>query len=353
MHMSDALLSPAVGGAMWVAAGTTMALSAKKAGQGRDSGKVPLMGVLAAFIFAGQMINFTIPGTGSSGHLGGGLILAALLGPSSAFLAMASILAVQALFFADGGLLALGCNIFNLGFFPAFVAYPLVFRPLAGKDPAPGRLSTSSVAAAVTGLLLGALAVVLQTVASGITDLPFRAFASFMLPIHFVIGIVEGLITAAVVTFVWKARPEVLQYASEGKPMGRVPVGGIAAVLVAAAVIAAGGLSWFSSSLPDGLEWSVGKTAGTEKPKSSGGEVHSALRGLQEKTAVLPDYGIPGGSDEKAEGGGLDEGPGPNTGARRSLSGIIGGFLSLLLAIAVGYAFRSRPVDAKGKAAAP
>ena len=77
------------------------------------------MGVLGAFIFAAQMINFTIPATGSSGHLGGGLILTILLGPYAAFLTIASVLMVQALFFADGGLLALGCNIFNLGFFPA------------------------------------------------------------------------------------------------------------------------------------------------------------------------------------------------------------------------------------------
>jgi cobalt/nickel transport system permease protein len=68
-----------------------------------------------AFIFTAQMINFTIPGTGSSGHLGGGMILAILLGPYAGFLTMASVLAVQALFFADGGLMALGCNIFNLG----------------------------------------------------------------------------------------------------------------------------------------------------------------------------------------------------------------------------------------------
>ena len=345
MHMSDALLSPAVGGAMWIAAGTTMAFGAKKAGQDTDSRKVPLMGVLAAFIFAGQMINFTIPGTGSSGHLGGGLILAVLLGPSSAFLAMASILTVQALFFADGGLLALGCNIFNLGFFPAFVAYPLVFKPLAGKYPTPSRLPASSVAAAVVGLQLGALAVVLQTVASGITELPFRTFASFMLPIHFAIAIIEGLITAAVVTFVWRARPEVLRYASEGKPMGKVPLGRIMAVLAAGAVIAGGGLSWFASSLPDGLEWSMAKTAGIEDPGRRGGGVHTALQGLQDRTAALPEYGFRGG---EAGEGGLDGESRPNPASGRSLSGIVGGFLSLLLAFAVGYAFRRRPARGKG-----
>jgi cobalt/nickel transport system permease protein len=108
MHMADALLSPAVGGTMWAATAGTIAWCSKKVRAELDERKVPLMGVLAAFIFAAQMINFTIPATGSSGHLGGGLLLAVLLGPWAAFLAIASVLFIQALFFADGGLLALG-----------------------------------------------------------------------------------------------------------------------------------------------------------------------------------------------------------------------------------------------------
>ena len=112
-----------------------VAYSARKVREELDESKIPLMGVAGAFVFAAQMLNFTIPGTGSSGHLGGALILAILLGPEAAFLVMASVLTVQALFFADGGLLALGCNIFNLGFFPAFVAYPLVYRRIVGDGP--------------------------------------------------------------------------------------------------------------------------------------------------------------------------------------------------------------------------
>ncbi len=122
MHMSDALLSPAVGGAMCAASGALLVHCARRVAREDDPAKTPLMGVLAAFVFAAQMINFSIPGTGSSGHLGGGLLLTILLGPHRAFLAIASVLVVQCLLFADGGLLALGCNIFNLGFFPAFVA---------------------------------------------------------------------------------------------------------------------------------------------------------------------------------------------------------------------------------------
>jgi cobalt/nickel transport system permease protein len=173
MHMADALLSPAVGGTMWSVAGGAIAYSSMKVKKELDERQVPLMGVLGAFIFAAQMINFTIPATGSSGHLGGGLLLAILLGPHAAFLTIASVLVVQSLFFADGGILALGCNIFNLGFFPAFIAYPLIYRNIAGNKPGRARLTGAAIIAAVAGLQMGAFAVVLETVASGISSLPF------------------------------------------------------------------------------------------------------------------------------------------------------------------------------------
>ena len=125
MHMADALISPAVGGAMWAATAGLTAYSAKKLKKNLDEHKVPLMGVLGAFIFAAQMINFTIPATGSSGHLGGGMILAILLGPYAAFLVMASVLTVQALFFADGGLLGPGMQHLQSRFLPLFHRLPV------------------------------------------------------------------------------------------------------------------------------------------------------------------------------------------------------------------------------------
>src|SRR5450830_1915585 len=112
MHMADALISPVVGGTLWAVSAAVTYSCAKKAGTDFPEQKIPLMGVLGAFVFAAQMINFAIPGTGSSGHLGGGMLLSVLLGPQAGFLVMASILTIQALLFADGGLLALGCNIF-------------------------------------------------------------------------------------------------------------------------------------------------------------------------------------------------------------------------------------------------
>ena len=133
---------------------------------------------------------------------------------------MASVLAVQALFFADGGLLALGCNIFNLGFFPAFVAYPFIYRKIAGDRPGQARITVAAIIAAIAGLQMGAFAVVLETVSSGISSLPFSTFVLLMQPIHLAIGIVEGFVTAGIISFVYKARPEILQGANEARPIG-------------------------------------------------------------------------------------------------------------------------------------
>jgi cobalt/nickel transport system permease protein len=289
MHMADALLSPAVGAAMWVVSAGCIGYSCKKVREEADDRKVPLMGVLGAFIFAAQMINFSIPGTGSSGHLGGGMILSILLGPYAAFLVMSSVLVVQSLFFADGGLLALGCNIFNMGVFSCFVAYPLVYRLIAGSGGSRTRLFFGATLAGIVALLFGAFAVVLETAASGIADLPFRTFVFLMLPIHFAIGLVEGIVTAAVVSFIFKARPELAQTVQRRSVGGLKPV---VAGISCAAIITASVLSWFASADPDGLEWSMQKTAGTTE-LSSTGPVHAVMSELQRVTAFLPDYEFP------------------------------------------------------------
>ena len=106
MHMADALVSPAVAGAMYACSAAAAVYSVKKVREEDDPSKIPVMGVMGAFVFASQMINFSIPGTGSSGHLCGGMMLSALLGPYAGFLTMIGILLVQCLLFADGGLLA-------------------------------------------------------------------------------------------------------------------------------------------------------------------------------------------------------------------------------------------------------
>ncbi len=355
MHMADALISPAVGGVMWAATAGVMVHCSRTLRDRFDSLQAPLMGVLAAFIFAAQMINFTIPGTGSSGHLGGGLILAVLLGPQAAFLAIASVLTVQALFFADGGLLALGCNIFNLGFFPCFIAYPFIYRKLAGDTPTRGRILAGSLAAAVAGLQMGAFGVVLETVASGISDLPFSTFVLLMQPIHLAIGVVEGLVTAAVVGFVASARPEVLDLARGQVALSAHPGGlslrKVLAGLAAAAVITGGMLSWFASAYPDGLEWSMAGVSGKEELEAPAGGIHESLARLQEKTAILPDYGFKAPEAEKsaeaaaepaAEKGHEAAPAWPAVEAGTSVSGLVGGALTLLLAGVVGLLLKRR-----------
>jgi cobalt/nickel transport system permease protein len=332
MHMADALVSPAVGGAGWVVAAGLTAYSVRKLHKDPAGAHPALMGVLGAFVFAAQMVNFTIPATGSSGHIGGGVILSALLGPHAAFLTLTSVLVVQALLFADGGLLALGCNIANLGLFTCFVAYPLLFRPLAGTAPSQRRLTLAAVVAAIVGLLLGASAVVLETTSSQISQLPFGTFVLFMLPIHLAIGIVEGLLTAGVLLYVWKARPELVRV-MEGSPLRGHSVRALLVTFAVATVVVGGALSWFASTRPDGLEWSMGKTAHTEALEGPSAGIHATSAKLQQKTALLPDYALDAGVAAK---GTETESSWPAPKVGTSFSGLLGAALTLLLAFGAG-----------------
>lgn len=318
MHMADALLSPTVGGMMCAASAVAIAAAVKKQKPQQEK-KLPMMAVTGAFVFAAQMINFTIPGTGSSGHIGGGLLLSGILGGPAALLAMAVVLVIQCLIFADGGLLALGCNIFNMGVIPCLMIYPLLFKPIFGKQGGAGRIMAASIISVVVSLQLGAFAVVLETTASGITALPFSAFVLLMQPIHLAIGLVEGIVTGAVLCYVWKSQPELLDaysvQASENKRSLRKQV----VVFAGAALLLAGGVSLFASGLPDGLEWAMEKTAGTSELPAVGTVLESAAQ-IQETTAWMPDYAAPV-ENEAASG---------------SLAGIVGAAITFLLAGGVG-----------------
>lgn len=345
MHMADALISPAVGLTMWGITAVTIAYSSKRVQAEADSGIVPLMGVLGAFIFAAQMINFTIPVTGSSGHLGGGMILAVLLGPYAAFLTIASVLIVQALFFADGGLLTLGCNIFNLGFFPAFIAYPLIYKKIVTTTPTSKKISSASVIAAVVGLQLGALGVVVETVSSGISSLPFATFLAIMQPIHLAIGVVEGVVTASVISFVYKAKPEILQSAMEASPIGAHPIRNVVLGFLAAAIITGGILSRFASEHPDGLEWSITRVTGQEELMGKGQGLYGTLAALQKNLVFLPDYSFKKAADAEPEAAGGHKTEGKKPEGRKpgtSVSGIVGGAITLLLCFLIGFILKHR-----------
>ena len=332
MHMADALISPTVGFAMMTATAGLAAYSIKKINNDMDEKKIPLMGVLGAFVFAAQMINFTIPATGSSGHIGGGMLLAALLGPYAGFLAMASILLIQALFFGDGGLLAYGCNVFNMGFYTCFIAYPYIYKLITRKALNSRNILVASMISAVIGLQLGAFSVVLETLFSGKTELPFGTFVMLMQPIHLAIGIVEGLVTASIINYVWKARPELLEKAVTGEGICSLHLDRILKCFLVAAVIVGCVLSWFASANPDGLEWSMEKVAGTTE-LASPDEIHQLFFIIQEKTALLPDYNFKV-TDDLSTSENDSTWPAVNMGT--TVSGLIGGLMTFALAGLIG-----------------
>ena len=283
MHMSDALVSPAVAVGTGVVAAALIGVAASKVKRIRRDDIIPLMGVMGAFVFAAQMINFTIPGTGSSGHVIGGILLSAILGPWAAFITLCSVLIIQCLVFADGGLLALGCNILNMAATSCLIPYPLIYRPIAGKSLKPWRITTAAVAASIIALEIGAVGVTSETELSGITALPTSTFLTFMLPIHLAIGAIEGLATAAVLCFIARHRQETLYddtykpdpSSTENRRRGRkVLIGfGMAALVFAVA------FTWIASSNPDGLEWSIEKVSGI-----------SDMPSATPPTAFMPDY---------------------------------------------------------------
>ena len=309
MHMADALLAPAVAATMYAASAVTVGASVKTLKKESAAEKLPTMAVTSALVFAGQMINYTIPGTGSSGHLCGGMMLSALLGPQAGFLSMVVILAIQCLFFADGGLLALGANCWNMAFYGCFVGYYLLWRPImrsgqGSKAAARVKIVAASVLGCIITLQLGAFSVVLETAASGITELPFRAFVGIMQPIHLAIGLVEGLITSAVLLFVYEARPELLMDVNtNGAVEGKCSLKTTLVILAVVVAVVGGGLSLAASGNPDGLEWSMFGNAESGYSENMGldeenygissgaAEVAGAI---QEKTALLPDYAFAG-----------------------------------------------------------
>lgn len=323
MHMADALITPAVGGVMMAASAGAIGYSVKKVKEELDDKKVPLMGVMGAFVFAGQMINFTIPATGSSGHIGGGILLAALLGPYAAFLVISAVIIIQALFFADGGLLALGCNIINMGFFACFIAYPFIYKQIVKKSFTPKRISIGAIIAVVVGLQFGAFSVVLETLISGITELPFASFVLLMQPIHLVIGLIEGIATAAVLCFIYQCNPTLLDGMGECSSNAAMARKKVITILLIMALIIGGAVSLFASANPDGLEWSMQGVAGTTELEADGPAYQAAAR-IQGITAFLPDYSFKNSAES-------------NTASGTSTSGIIGGGITLGLACLAGY----------------
>lgn len=337
MHMTDNMISAAVGTTMAVVSAGAVGYSIKKMNATElNNNRIPVMGVMGAFVFAAQMINFTIPGTGSSGHIGGGILLAALLGPYPAFLAITSVLIIQALFFADGGLLALGCNIFNMGVLTCFVAYPLLYKSILRKIITPKRLAVASVLAVVIGLQLGSFAVVLETTASGIIRLPFTSFLLLMQPIHLVISLIEGVVTGSVLCFIYKARKDILLDALTTNT-GTVAGKKVVVIFALATLITGGFLSYFASDKPDGLQWAIQGIIGEQKMDQVS-DAQQTSQELQAKTAIMPGYSF---KDKEK-----------NSDFASASAGILGGSITLAVTTLTGWGIlviRKRKAEKQSK----
>lgn len=246
LHIPDGFLSTAVAGLGWVLAIAALAFALRQTRGQLGEKQIPLMGVLAAFIFAAQAINFPVAG-GTSGHLLGGTLAAIVMGPWAAVLIMTSVISVQALVFQDGGLLALGFNIVNMGVLTAFTGH-LVYQSLK-KVMGDGRNSvlTAGAVGAWLSVMIGAVATAIELALSGASPLGIALPA--MAGVHALIGIGEALITVGALAFIYTTRRDLLSI-GESAP-ARAAANWVVVGLALALIVAA--FSPLASGDPDGL----------------------------------------------------------------------------------------------------
>ena len=218
LHAPDGFLSIPVAATMWIVTIAVLAVAVRRTNATLDEKAVPMLGVMAAFIFAAQMFNFQVIG-GTSGHLLGGVLAAVLLGPWAATLVMACVIGVQALVFQDGGLVVMGANIFNMGVVGTLGGYAL-YRALAtvlgGEERA--RIPAAGIAA-WAAVIAGAACMAVELAISGTA--PLAVTLPTMVGVHVVIGIGEALITMAALAFIAVTRSDLL-YAARPASSPRV-----------------------------------------------------------------------------------------------------------------------------------
>ncbi len=273
MHIPDGFLSTLVSVVFWVVSAIAVAYALQWVGKDLGERQVPLMGVLAAAIFAGQMLNFSITG-GTSGHLLGAALATILLGPWAAVIVLTSVVSIQALIFQDGGLLALGANLFNMavvGVTVSYFVYTSIQKLARGKS---WGVFVGGAAAAWLSIVIASLAAALELAFSGTT--PANISVPAMGGIHMLIGIGEGLITVGALAFLYAARRDLFQI-GETAPKGGAAVWTFGLVIALALAI----LSPLASAHPDGLEWVAGQK----------GFLEAARAPLYK---VIPDYAFPG-----------------------------------------------------------
>ncbi len=243
MHIPDNFLSIAVSLICWAITVVTLGIAISRTNKSLGEKQVPLMGVMAAFIFAAQMINFPVLG-GTSGHLLGGVLAAITLGPWAGMLVMTAVIAVQGLLFQDGGLIVMGANILNMGILTCAVGYGL-YRSVLGSNRTV-KLAVIGVAAWLS-VMTGALSTALQIWLSGNAEV--QIIVPAMLFVHAFIGLGEALITVAAIVFILRSRPDLLGEGSESAQGSKGWI--LTGVLITLAVVL---LSPFASASPDGLE---------------------------------------------------------------------------------------------------
>jgi len=303
MHMANELLSvPVATGTLAIAAGG-LGLICRKVRQVIAADKLALMGILGAFVFAAQMVNFQLPAMpGTSGHIVGAVLLAIILGPHLAAIVISSVVIVQCLIFQDGGLLALGCNLINIGLVPSYLGYYL-YRAVTNGRFSSLKAYIGAMLACVIAMEAGAILVALQAALSGVLVVPLSTFLITMIGVHFLVGFVEGLVTVAVLAYLQQLRPDLVADSLPGTI--KLSRRAILASLAVFAVVIGAGLSLLASDLPDGLEWSY-----AERPDQPDFETVvanpdsrvTAVDAFQSKYAVLPDYSVRASElDEVAE----------------------------------------------------
>ncbi len=243
LHIPDGFLSLVVSAICWVITILVIGAAISRTNKSLGEKQIPLMGVMAAFIFAAQMINFPVAG-GTSGHLLGGALAAIVLGPWAGMLVLTAVVAVQALLFQDGGLVVMGANILNMGIITSVIGYGL-YRAVAEQSRTV-KLSVAGVAAWLS-VMAGALFTAIQLWLSGTS--PLTVVIPTMLGVHAFIGLGEALITVSALSFIMQTRPDLLGEGSESAKASRnwVYIGGLIALIVVL-------FSPFASSDPDGLE---------------------------------------------------------------------------------------------------
>jgi cobalt/nickel transport system permease protein len=265
--MQNELLSPVSAVVSFAAASAVLGLICRKAKTLISHENLAMMGLMGAFVFAGQMINVPIlPGV--SGHIIGAILVAILLGPYAASIVISSVVIVQCLVFQDGGIMAIGCNIINIAIVPSFVGYGIyrLFMPSGKYDFGGARATVAVIAACEIAVVLGALLVPIETAMAGVLEVPFKTFALTMAGVHSITGLLEGAVTVSVLVYIQRLYPAILTEIKTASPEIGFRKLYISMALIT--LVVAAGLSIFASQLPDGLEWSWAQHSAVQESAS-------------------------------------------------------------------------------------